>query len=169
MTNSQELGRESVEAVTHTRRLRWWVSGITLVVGFVFGVLAVGLLSLSTPDFAAGTGPGGAAPPTLQPTPGSSIPVVAEAQVNAACLAVINESQDMYVVLTGLGQAVTDVDLQQLDDIVRRLQPIEARLGGDLQECKVDTGVVTGPAPTPSTSPTPQQSPSPTRWEPGLD
>ncbi|MFL6026285.1 MAG: hypothetical protein ACJ72K_05075 [Friedmanniella sp.] len=88
---------------------------------------------------------------------------MAEAQVNAACLAVINEAQDMYVVLTGLGQAVTDVDLQQLDDIVRRLQPIEARLGGDLQECKVDTGVVTGPGPTASTNPTPQQSPSPTR------
>jgi hypothetical protein len=62
---------------------------------------------------------------------------------------------DLYVVLTGLDEAITDVDLQALDDIVRRLQPIEARLGRDLQRCEVDTGVVTNPAtgapPEPST------------------
>ena len=83
------------------------------------------------------------------------MPVVAEARVNAACLAVINEAQDMYNVLTGLGQAVKDVDLAQLDDIVRRLQPIEARLGQDLQACEVETGIVTNPTgsapPEPST------------------
>jgi hypothetical protein len=90
--------------------------------------------------------------------------VVAEARVNAACLAVINEAQDMYTVLTGLGQAVSDVDLQQLDDIVRRLQPIEARLGQDLQRCRVDTGIVTNPTEgsAPETS-APQPTPSGTR------
>ena len=92
------------------------------------------------------------------------MPVVAEARVNAACLAVINEAQDMYTVLTGLGQAVTDVDLQQLDDIVRRLQPIEARLGQDLQRCEVETDVVTNPTgSTPPEPSTPQPSASATR------
>ena len=92
------------------------------------------------------------------------MPVVAEARVNAACLAVINEAQDMYTVLTGLGQAVSDVDLQQLDDIVRRLQPIEARLGQDLQRCRVDTGVVTNPTEgSASETSTPQPTPSGTR------
>jgi hypothetical protein len=42
---------------------------------------------------------------------------------------VINDAQDMYAVLTALPEAVADVDLQQLDDIVRSLQPIVAQLG----------------------------------------
>jgi hypothetical protein len=144
-------------APSQTRRLRWWVAGITFVVGFVFGVVAVGLLNVTTPSF--GTGGPGSTPTAAGPTPGSSVPVVAEARVNAACLAVINEAQDMYTVLTGLGQAVTDVDLQALDDIVRRLQPIEARLGRDLQNCRVDTSVGTEP----TGAVTPQPTATPTR------
>jgi hypothetical protein len=149
-----------------TRRLHWAVSGITFVVGFVFGIIAVGLLSLTKPEFGAGPGPGGITPgSTLVPSPGGSVPVVAEARVNAGCLAVINDAQDTYIVLTGLDEAVTDVDLQRLDDSVRRLQPIEARLGRDLQNCEVDTGVTTGgPGEAPSTtSPTPVPTASPTR------
>lgn len=146
---------------THTRRLRWWVSAITLVVGFVCGVIAVGLLSFSTPEFAAQEGPGGTAGGAS--TPDGSVPVVAEARVNAACLAVINEAQDVYGVLTGIGQAVTDVDLQQLDDIVRRLQPIEARLGQDLQQCQVDTDLGANPPPSGGPQPTPLPGATPTR------
>ena len=149
-----------------TRRLRWWVAGITFVVGFVFGILTVGLLGAGTPDFGSQAQPGatGTAPATLAPTPGGTVPVVAEARVNGACLAVINEAQDMYGVLTGLGQAVKDVDLQQLDDIVQRLQPIEARLGQDLQNCQVETEVVNNPAGSPTPVPsTPPPSPSATR------
>jgi hypothetical protein len=143
---------------TQTRRLRWWIAGITFVVGFVFGVIAVGLLNVTTPSFGTAGGPG-STPTAGGPTPGGSIPVVAEARVNAACLAVINEAQDVYTVLTGLDQAVTDVDLQALDDIVRRLQPIEARLGRDLQNCQVDTSVAAGP----TESATPQPTGTPTR------
>ena len=168
MTNSSESSDRPTQASprAQTRRLRWWVAGITFVVGFVFGILTVGLLSAGTPDFGTPAGPGaaGTGPSTLAPTPGGSVPVVAEARVNAACLAVINEGQDMYGVLTGLGQAVGDVDLQQLDDIVQRLQPIEARLGQDLQNCRVDTEVVNpveSPTPVPPTPPPP--SPSATR------
>ena len=167
MTSSSEPRDRSTQAAppARTRRLRWWIAGITLVVGFVFGVLAVGLLGAGTPDFGTEAGPGaGTASTTLVPTPGGSLPAVAEARVNAACLAVINEAQDMYTVLTGLDQAVKDVDLQQLDDIVRRLQPIEARLGQDLQKCEVETEVVTNPSDSSPPQPgTPQPSPSPTR------
>jgi len=171
LTNSNRPGDPSAQppAAPQTRRLRWWVSGITLLVGFVFGILAVGLLSAGNPEFGTAAGPGaGTAPTTLAPTPGGTVPVVAEARVNAACLAVINEAQDMYGVLTGLGQAVEDVDLQALDDMVQRLQPIEARLGQDLQNCQVETDVVTPPGspspvpPTPLAS-TPAPSPSATR------
>jgi hypothetical protein len=135
------------------------------VVGLVFGIIAVGLLRLGTPEFGAETGAGGSTlTPTLAPTPGGTVPVVAEARVNAACLAVINEAQDIFGILTGLDEAVTDVDLQALDDIVRRLQPVEARLGQDLQRCEVDTSIANNPTgtPSPGTS-TPQTNPTPTR------
>jgi hypothetical protein len=166
VTNSSEQKDRSTQVAprAQTRRLRWWVAGITFVVGFVFGVLAVGLLSAGTPDFGTQGGPGGGtAPPRLAPTPGSTNPVVAEARVNAACLSVINEAQDMYTVLTGLDQAVKDVDLQQLDDIVRRLQPIENRLGQDLQKCEVETDVVNPTGSAPAEPSTVQPSPSATR------
>jgi hypothetical protein len=169
LTSSSEPGdgrSTQPPAPARTRRLRWWIAGITFVVGFVFGVLAVGLLSAGTPQFGTQAGPGAGGPQTMAPTPGGSVPVVAEARVNAACLAVINEAQDMYTVLSGLDQAITDVDMQQLDDIVRRLQPIQTRLGQDLQECEVDTGIVTNPTgPEPSTPQpsTPQPSASATR------
>ena len=166
MSSSPGRGDQAAtEPPVQTRRLRWWIAAITFVAGFVFGVLAVGLLNATTPDFGSRTGPGGSPTPTsLAPTPGGSIPVVAEARVNSACLAVINDAQDMYAVLTALPEAVSDVDLQQLDDIVRRLQPIVARLGPDLQNCKVDTSVETDPTNSTVSQPaTPQPTGTPTR------
>jgi len=146
---------------THTRRLRWWVSAITFVGGVVVGILAVGLLSAGTPTFGSGAPGGGPAPTSSLPPGPGSVPVVAQAQVNAACLSVINEAQDTYTVLTNVGEAAADVDLQQLDDIVRRLQPIEARLSQDLPNCHVDTSVQAGP--TGSSPPPTTPQPSPTR------
>jgi hypothetical protein len=166
MSSSPDTGDNTEKArPVQTRRLRWWIAAITFVGGFVFGVLAVGLLNATTPNFASRTGPGGAPTPTpLAPSPGGSVPVVAEAKVNAACLAVINDAQDIYAILTGLPQAAADVDLQQLDDIVRRLQPIVDRLGPDLQNCRVDTSVETNPTDSTASEPTtPQPGVTPTR------
>jgi hypothetical protein len=167
VTRSDQPGDRSTPsaAPAQTRRLRWWVAGITFVAGVVFGVIAVGLLNLGTPEFGSQAGPGaGTAPASPAPSPGGSVPVVAEARVNAACLGVINEAQDLHAVLTGLDDAVVDVDLQALDDIVRRLQPIETRLGRDLQRCEVETDVVTDPTRSASAEPsTPQPSSSATR------
>jgi len=138
------------------------VSAITFVGGVVVGVIAVGLLSAGTPSFGTGAPGGGAASTSgLGPGPGG-VPVVAQAQVNAACLSVINEAQDTYLVLTDVSEAAADVDLQQLDDIVRRLQPIEARLSQDLPNCEVDTSVQTG-VPGGSTPQPSTPQPSPTR------
>lgn len=151
-------------------RSRWWLGVLLFVSGLVAGVLTVGLLNSTTPDFAtAGTGPGATAAPTEPaPTPSGGVPVVARAEVNAACLRVINEAQDVYSILQNLDQAVDDVNLQQLDDMVRRLQPIQPRLARDLQDCRVDAGAVADPsggatptaAPPGSTSPTAQPSPT---------
>lgn len=124
------------------------------------GILTVGLLNATTPEFAAGAASSPGASASEPPSTGS-VPVTAQAQVNAACLRVINEAQDVYTTLQALEQAVTDVNLQQLDDMVRGLQPIQPRLARDLQGCRVDTEVTVS---TPGTTPPPgTPQPSPTR------
>jgi hypothetical protein len=139
------------------RRSRWWIAVLTFVAGLVVGVLIVGFLSRSTPDRSAVQSP---SPMTPSPVGGQSVPAAASAQVNAACLRVINEAQDITTILTEVGPAITAVNLQQLDDIVRRLQSIQARLDDDLRDCKVDAQVNRA---EPSASPTPLPTASPTR------
>jgi hypothetical protein len=141
--------------------VRWWVAAVAALSGLLIGVLATALLLATTPQF--GTAPDSGRPQGAdqQTSDTNSVPVVAQAQVNAACLRVINEAQDVVRILSGVDEAATDVDLQRLDDIVRRLQPVEARLQRDLRQCRVDTSVTTGstaaPAPTqPQPSATPR-------------
>jgi hypothetical protein len=150
------------------RRSRWWIAVLTFVAGVAVGVLIVGFLTRSTPDPSAAP----SAPPTSPSPAGSqSVPAAASAQVNAACLRVINEAQDVATIVSEVGPAITAVNLQQLDDIVRRLQSVQARLDDDLRDCKVDAQVnrtptaVPSPLSTlePSASPTPLPTASPTR------
>lgn len=150
------------------RRSRWWIALLTFVAGIVVGVLIVGFLNLSTPDFPAAQSP---APMTPSPAEGERVPAGASARVNAACLRVINEAQDISTILTEVGPAISAENLQQLDDMVRRLQSIQARLEDDLRDCEVDAEVsrtptaVPSPLSTsePSASPTPVSTASPTR------
>lgn len=139
-----------------TWRSRWWFTAATLAVGIVVGVLAVGLLNVTTPDFEVGNAQTGS-----NPTSRPSFQIAAEARVNAACLRVINEAQDVYQVLGDVGDAATEVDLRRLDDLVQRLQPVEPRLEADLANCSVDTSV-TDPAPGSPPPGTPLPTPSPT-------
>ncbi len=106
---------------------RWWVAVVLLGVGLVAGVLLVGLLNTGRPDFATAAAEQGSSGATSTSQPGD-IPIAAEARVNAACLRVINEAQAVTGVLTGVPGATQDVDLQRLDDLVRRLQPLQPRL-----------------------------------------
>lgn len=126
---------------------RWWIAAITFVVGVVVGVVAVGVLSAGKQDFGR-TAQDGSSPGATSAAPSGveTAGVTGSAVVNVACLRVINEAQDVYTILTEVHQAVTDVDLQQLDDIVRRLQPIERRLRTDLQDCRVKTTIDRGPS-----------------------
>jgi hypothetical protein len=146
VTTSPEIEEpaESAPPVDAVVRVRWWVAGLTFVAGAIVGVLITGLLIGTTPDFGSSAAGTEAPVPQHQPDPTGSVPVTAEARVNAACLRVINEAQDIYRILNGADEAVRDVDFQRLDDIVRRLQPVEARLERDLQECRVDTSVREG-------------------------
>lgn len=143
---------------TPQRRSRWWIPVLTFVVGIGVGVLIVGLLNTSTPDFAAAQS---APPAPPSPAGGQSVPAAGSARVNAACLRVINGAQDVTTTLSEVGPAIRDVNLQQLDDIVRRLQPIQTRLQNDLQDCRIEAEVSGTPSPMPSPSSTVEPSASP--------
>lgn len=155
-------------AVRPKRRSRWWIAALTFVAGIVIGVLIVGFLDSSTSDFSAAQ-----SAPSTSPSPaaGQSEPAAASAQVNAACLRVINHAQDVATILSEVGPAITAVNLQQLDDIVRRLQSIQTRLEVDLRDCKVNAEVSGTPTAVPSplstvgtsASPTPLPTASPNR------
>lgn len=159
-------------AIPKLRRSRWWIPVLTFVAGIAVGVLIVGLLDTSTPDFSALQSTAPATPLPATPSPASPPPPgEAGARVNAACVRVIKGAQDVAAILSEVGPALSAVNLQQLDDIVRRLQSIQGRLDDDLRNCRVEADVsgTSSPAPTPSvsvepsTSPTPLPTTSPTR------
>lgn len=163
-------GPDDVPSTPHPNRpTGLWLRVLLFAAGAVAGILVVGLLDVTTPDFAASPGAGGTTAGGARPGSDRSVPPGAEVRVNAACLGVLNEAQDVYAVLGDLGQAVDDVDLTALDDVVRRLQPVEPRLARDLADCRVEAGVGVGQpsaAPTaPLTTPPPVSpaAPSPTR------
>ena len=146
-------------AIPTRRRSRWWIPVLTFVAGIAVGVLIVGLLNTTTPDFSALQSAAPATPsPAGQPPPGE-----AGARVNAACVRVINEAQDVATILSEVGPALSAVNLQQLDDIVRRLQSIQGRMDDDLRNCKVEADVsgTSSPVPSPSASVEPSASPTP--------
>jgi hypothetical protein len=155
-------------AMRPKRRSRWWIATLTFVAGVAIGVLIVGFLDRSTSDFPA---PQSASSTSPSPVVDQGEPAAASAQVNAACLRVINHAQDISTILSEVGPAITAVNLQQLDDIVRRLQSIQTRLEVDLRDCKVNAEVsgtptaVPSPLSTvePSASPAPLPTASPTR------
>ena len=150
------------DATNATTMVRWWVAALTGVGGLVIGVLIAAVLLATTPQFgtAAPESAGGQAD---GPTSDGGVPVVVEARVNAACLRVINEAQDVVRILSGVDEASEDVDLLELDDIVRRLQPVETRLQRDLQQCRVDTDARAESTASPSapvpTLPQPSETP----------
>lgn len=141
---------------------RWLLAG-TFVVGVIVGIVVVGLLSLSAPEFLSAN----QREASPSPTKFNPVEVSAEVRVNAACLRVINEAQDMYAALNGVDQAVTDVNLKQLDDIVRQLQPVQPRLERDLRDCRVDaTADNPSGIPSASTQLPPSSTPAPTNGAP---
>ena len=73
-------------AIPTRRRSRWWIPVLTFVAGIAVGVLIVGLLNTTTPDFSAQQSSAPATPSPAAPPP----PSEAGARVNAACVRVIN-------------------------------------------------------------------------------
>ena len=149
-------------AIPTRRRSRWWIPVLTFVAGIAVGVLLVGLLNTTTPDFSAVQGAAPATPSPVGPSPTGE----AGARVNAACVRVINEAQDVATILSEVGPALSAVNLQQLDDIVRRLQSIQGRMDDDLRDCRVEADVsgTSSPLPSPlaTAEPSASQTPLPT-------
>lgn len=161
LTSDQDPSDRPGPTVETTRPAggRWWLPVGTFVAGVAVGVVGLGLLS-GSPAASTSTGQERSGSARTVPT---TVPVTATARVNEACLRVINDAQAVYSVLSGTGQLEPDVDLQQVDDLVRRLEPLQPRLEQDLPACQVSIAEppVT-PGPVPPTG-TPAPTPGPTR------
>lgn len=79
--------------------------------------------------------------------------------VSGACLAAVNAAQDTLLLIDDVGEASAELDAARLDEIVRRLMPLENRLQTGLEACRVSTELE-GPAEQPETSGTPTTPPA---------
>ena len=139
------------------RAFGWWLAAGALVLGLVIGGVVVGLASggsSSTAERDGAAAPGASASPS-EPTTGAT----GQISVNEACLRAVNESQDVYGAINEIADAARTLNATALDEIVRRLQPLQRRLQADLAECKVSTRLPDGSL---STGPVPSLTPSPT-------
>ncbi len=103
--------------------------------------------------------PMSASPSSTPRATSDDVTVAARAEVNAACLRSLNDAQNVYVVLSGLDTAVSDVDLGRLDQMVRDLQPLQKLLQRDLSECEVNTAIAEGESEAPPPTPTAMTAP----------
>lgn len=130
----------------------WWLAVVGFVVGLFVGGIVVGLASGGSSDDLAGPAA------TTAPAAGSPIPsagATGQVAVNASCLRAVNDAQDTYTAVNDLADAASTLNAARLDEIVRRLQPLQRRLEQDLRDCQVTTrlpdgSVSSGPAPTPA-------------------
>ncbi|MGY1838896.1 MULTISPECIES: hypothetical protein [unclassified Modestobacter] len=148
------------------RAVRWWLAAATFVLGIFTGGLLVGLLAEGSAPVprAAPVVPGADADVPLPEAPPTG--ETAEVLVNAACLRAMNGAQDVVAAIDDLGEAASQLNAVRLDEVVRRLQPLQGRLRTDIAACVVvtetgeatPTGTAPGgseSAPAPSTSPAP--------------
>ena len=135
---------------------RWLATG-TFVLGLVTGVLLVGLLGQDppVPTPAQGAAGAGAAAPTAPGDPTGGL------EVDPACLRALNAASDIAGTVDDLGAAAAALDAAQLDEVVRRLQPLQERLEVNTAACEATASVPTGTAP-PTGTPTPTAPASPT-------
>lgn len=139
---------------------RWWLAAGALVVGLFAGGILVGLLSAGSSDRQAGSATG--ATPSVATSPQASASpssgATAQINVNDACLRAVNAAQDASVALNDIGDAARQLNATRLDEIVRRLQPLQSRLRDDVQACRVltrlpDGSILTSAPPTITASP----------------
>lgn len=129
------------------RALRWWALTGVFLLGLLVGAVVIGLLSAGSPEPPAiGSGEPVATDPEGEAGPTTGVPAGAtgELVVNAACLRAINAAQDTVDVVEDLAEAVAEFNAARLDEIVRRLQPLQPRLTGNVEDCEVVGRVPSG-------------------------
>lgn len=148
------------------RALRWWALTGAFLLGLMIGAVTIALLAGRTPvPPSADPGAAGTSDPgrPAAATPGSPAGVTGELAVNAACLRAINAAQDTEDVVDDLGEALAGMNAARLDEVVRRLQPLQDRLQVSIEDCQVVGQVPSrspGQAPTPSGSPGASEAPA---------
>ena len=130
------------------RATRWWLAAGTFVIGIVAGAIIAGLLSegssaavvgspaasaASSASASAAAASSAAASSSAQAVPSKTAQVI----VSDECLRAINASQDAYAAISQIADAVRNLDLSQLDTIIRQLQPLQSRLQDDIKACQV--------------------------------
>lgn len=137
------------------------LAAAVFVLGLVVGAVTVALLDddpVAVEVAATPEGDEAGAGPSFSAEDAS-----AEFVVSGACLRAVNAAQDTVLVLDDLGEAATELDAARLDEIVRRLMPLQTRLETGLQACRVATELDAGgeqpegsPASPTSASPPPE-------------
>lgn len=136
-----------------------WLSAGCFVLGLVTGVLLLGLLGQDAPAGTTAEAPGTASRP-VDPSSAPGAPT-GRVEVNAACLRALNAAQDIAASVEDLGTAAAALDAAQLDEVVRRLQPLQARLQDSTAACEVTgSSPAEGAGPAGSATPAPTASPS---------
>ncbi|MQA32159.1 hypothetical protein [Modestobacter roseus] len=134
------------------RAVRGWL----VVAGFVGGVVAGGLLVGLVGEGSAPVPLPAAADPaqdvTIRLPDAPAVGESAEVVVNADCLRAVNGAQDVVATVDDLAEAAAALNAARLDEVVRRLQPLQGRLRDDLAGCTV-VAVDDGADPTATTSP----------------
>ncbi|MCF6736299.1 hypothetical protein [Blastococcus sp. KM273129] len=164
-----ESGTRSPEPREGWRRaLRWWGRAGAFLAGLFLGAVLVGLLSggtvvvanpvpLDRADDPLGAG-GGAAE-------GGA---TGRVTIDDDCLRAVNAAQDVAQLVDEMGEAIVALNAARMDEVVRRLQPLQRRLQASLETCEVRAGTGGGPtaavpAPSsPTTGPPAPGSPSAT-------
>jgi hypothetical protein len=115
----------------------WILAAVAFVLGIGAGAATVALLGgdsnrlPATVTTTASPGTNGAAAGT------ETADVTAQITVNEACVSALNAAQDAYLAIAELGDAARQFDVGRLDEIVRRLQPLQANLQSDIAACNI--------------------------------
>lgn len=139
------------------RVLRWWGKAGAFLAGLLVGAVLVGLLSEGSVVVAA---PEPADVDVLPPGAADEGGITGQATLDADCLRAVNAAQDVAQLLDDLGEALAVLNAARLDEVVRRLQPLERRLQSSVEACEVRAGSAGG-SPPPELPPAPAVPTSP--------
>lgn len=130
------MAKASVDPTGRRRRTTPWLVAGVFVLGLLLGVAGTLVWGSTSPSFGPRAGRSATPPPpspSAVPAPGSG----AEVTVDAACLQAVRAAQSAASAIADAGDALATLDAARLDQLVRRLQPIQDQLRTDGAACHV--------------------------------